>query len=242
MKFFSLEEINRAIAKELKKLIKRPFQKIEGNRITAFNEIDKPALRPLPGSRYEYALWKEGRIQSHYHVEYNGYFYSVPYEYINRSCSIRATTATVEIYVGGKRIAVHQRTENKAKRYTTISEHMPKNHRIVSGRSNEHFTTEARKIGPKTLRLIEVILKKRNYPLETYRTCMGIIALTKDYSVETIEKASSEAIEKDLYSYKYYKMLLNNQRQQQNKNQHERIIHHSNVRGKRAFEGGDANA
>lgn len=46
--FFSLLEINQVIKIELDKLINRPFQKLEGNRQTAFEAIDKPALKPLP--------------------------------------------------------------------------------------------------------------------------------------------------------------------------------------------------
>ncbi|MCR4436812.1 MAG: hypothetical protein QHH06_14410 [Clostridiales bacterium] len=44
--FFSLYEINQAISECLLKLIIRPFQKMEGNRLTAFEKIDKPCLHP----------------------------------------------------------------------------------------------------------------------------------------------------------------------------------------------------
>lgn len=54
VKFFSVYEINQAIGKELSKFIGRPFQKIEGNRLTAFEKIDREALMPLPRDRYEY--------------------------------------------------------------------------------------------------------------------------------------------------------------------------------------------
>ena len=67
-RFFSIYEINEAIRTELKKLIERPFQKIEGNRLSAFLAIDKPALKPLPSSQYEYADLKETKIGFNYHV------------------------------------------------------------------------------------------------------------------------------------------------------------------------------
>ena len=70
-------EINQAIKEELEKFIHRPFQKIAGNRLTAFEKIDKPALGPLPATRYEYSEWRETRVQSNYHVDYDGFFYSV---------------------------------------------------------------------------------------------------------------------------------------------------------------------
>ncbi|MHC1720893.1 MAG: IS21 family transposase [Clostridiaceae bacterium] len=75
--FFSLLEVNQAIQAELHKFIIRPFQKLEGNRQTAFEAIDKPALKPLPTTRYEYADWANAKIAFNYHVEYQGFFYSV---------------------------------------------------------------------------------------------------------------------------------------------------------------------
>lgn len=71
--FFSIYEINQAIKEELVKFINRPFQKIPGNRIEAFEKTDKPALRPLPERKYEYADWKEAKVQFNYHVEYDGF-------------------------------------------------------------------------------------------------------------------------------------------------------------------------
>lgn len=53
--FFSIYEINQAISEELVKLVNRPFQKMEGNRLSAFEKIDKPALQPLPSTKYEYS-------------------------------------------------------------------------------------------------------------------------------------------------------------------------------------------
>ena len=68
VKFFSVYEINQAIKLELKKFINRPFAKMEGNRITAFKTIDKPALAPLPAQRYQYCKWKEARVAYNYHI------------------------------------------------------------------------------------------------------------------------------------------------------------------------------
>ncbi len=62
IKFFSVYEINQAIAEELAKFIRRPFQKMEGNRLKAFLKIDKPSLTALPSQGYEYCDWKVASI------------------------------------------------------------------------------------------------------------------------------------------------------------------------------------
>jgi hypothetical protein len=149
-RFFSLCEINEAIAEELVKVINRPFQKMEGNRLTAFEQIDKPFLQPLPATRYEVSDWKEAKVQFNYHVEYDHFFYSVHYSYVNLPCSVRATSKTIEIFAGSERIAAYPRNYNTSKRYITLPEHMPEEHKAVSGWSSERFLSWAEKTGPHT--------------------------------------------------------------------------------------------
>ena len=58
--FFGLEELNAAIWELLEKLNHRPFQKLEGCRRSAFESLDRPAMRALPSRRYEMGRWKLG--------------------------------------------------------------------------------------------------------------------------------------------------------------------------------------
>ena len=163
-RFFSILEVNQAIAAELGRFISRPFQKLEGNRRTAFEAIDKPALKPLPAARYEYADWADAKIAFNYHVEYQGFFYSVHYSNIGRISRVRATASIIEIFVDGVRIAAHKRNSNTFKRYTTLPEHMPESHKAVTGWSSERYLSWAEKIGPKTRHLVSNILESREYP------------------------------------------------------------------------------
>jgi len=73
---------------------------------------------------------------------------------------------------------------------------MPEEHKAVSGLSSELFLSWAENVGPNTRQLIENILEGIRYPIQAYRACMGIMRLGKSYSVELMEKASREAIEK----------------------------------------------
>lgn len=236
--FFSIYEINQAIREELAKLIQRPFQKMEGNRQLAFETIDKPCLQPLPATRYEYADWKETKVQFNYHVDYDGFFYSVHYSLVNHPCSVRATSKTIEIYIGSERVAAHLRNYNPYKRYTTLSEHMPEAHQTVSGWNPERFLSWAEKTGPNTRELIKHILESREYPVQTYRTCMGIMRLGKNYSIAIMEKASREALDKNTCSYKYFAIILKQIATTISKTPPEKIISHDNIRGISAFLGG----
>ena len=57
-KFFSLVELNQAIAMLLVDLNQRAFKKLPGNRRSAFEQLDLPALQPLPTKRFEIFRWK----------------------------------------------------------------------------------------------------------------------------------------------------------------------------------------
>ena len=59
---FSLAELNAAIAELLIRLNLRPFKKLPGSRQSQFEAIDRPALKPLPSTPYEYAAWKQARV------------------------------------------------------------------------------------------------------------------------------------------------------------------------------------
>ena len=240
--FFSISEINQAIREELVKFINRPFQKMEGNRMTAFEKIDKPFLQPLPAVRYEYSEWKEAKVQLNYHVEYDGFFYSVHYAHIGEVCSVRATAKAIEIYLGHERIAAHPRNYNTLKRYTTLPEHMPDEHKVVTGWSNDRFLSWAEKIGPNTRELIQRVLDSREYSVQTYRSCMGIMRLAKDIPKEIMEKASREALDRQIYSYKYFNIILKQTAAKAREEQAEKIIKHDNIRGSSSYIGGGLNA
>ena len=59
--YFSLAELNSAIAELLEVLNAAPFQKRSGSRKELFEALERPAMQPLPACVYEYAEWKKVR-------------------------------------------------------------------------------------------------------------------------------------------------------------------------------------
>lgn len=80
--FFSIEELNRAIAEKLQDLNNRKFQKMDGTRRSLYETIDRPALKPLPVVPYQYAECKKVRVNIDYHIEIDNHYYSVPYQLV----------------------------------------------------------------------------------------------------------------------------------------------------------------
>ena len=112
--FFGLAELNREIRRLLDLLNDRPFQKLEGTRRSLFESLERPALRPLPELRYEFARWKKARVNIDYHVDVAGHYYTVPHTLVREQVDVRFTAGTVEILHGGRRVAVHVRGHRKS--------------------------------------------------------------------------------------------------------------------------------
>ena len=70
---------------------------------------------------------------------------------------------------------------------------------------------------------------------------MAILSYAKEASVQVMEAASRKALNLEIYSYKYFKMLIKKESAMKEKKP-ERIILNSNLRGKNAYAGGDINA
>jgi transposase len=90
-KFFSLADLNHALAPLLERLNQRPFRKREGCRASLYAALDRPALQPLPAERYVIADWKKVRVNIDYHVEVDRHYYSVPYQLRGEEVEARST-------------------------------------------------------------------------------------------------------------------------------------------------------
>src|SRR5581483_10524392 len=187
-KFFSLSELNEAIAELLDRLNSRRFRKREATRASLFAELDRPALQPLPTNRYVLAEWKTVRANIDYHVEVDHHYYSVLYQLAGQQLAARFTSTTVEVFQGGKRVASHARS-SAAYRHTTVSGHMPKSHQAHLEWTPSRLIHWAESIGVATAAVVRTILENRPHPEMGYRACLGIIRLAKTYSQERLEAA-----------------------------------------------------
>ena len=79
------------------------------SRRQLFETVERPLMQSLPQDDYEYAEWRFARVGIDYHVEDEGYFYSVPHSLIREQVDTRATAPTIEIFHRGKRVASHAR-------------------------------------------------------------------------------------------------------------------------------------
>lgn len=205
--FFSVAEANRAVREQLNKLNQRVMAHIGKSRRQLFEEVDQPALRPLPEKPYEFALWKKARVTLDYHIVFEKQYYSVPHTLIHEEVEIRATERLLEIFHQGKQVAVHPRSIHPG-RFTTRPEHMPSHHRFMGEMNSDRLLHWAGELGPQTARMISALLKSRHYPEQAYRSCLGILSLAKTHNRELLEMACQIALEAKMLSYRDVKAEL----------------------------------
>jgi transposase len=205
--FFSLAELNGAIAELLPMLNERAFKKLPGSRRSLFEQLDRPALAALPARVYEFATWRKARVSIDYHVEVEGHYYSVPYQLVKLEVEARISAHTVEILHGGKRVASHQRA-TQPHGHTTVNEHMPRPHREYAEWSPQRLVEWARNTGPATAELVGRILGARRHPQQGFRSCLGILRLGKTHGEARLEAACARALRIGAVSYKSIASIL----------------------------------
>jgi transposase len=235
-RFFSIEEVRAAVTPLVEKLNAKVMRRVKKSRRQLFEELDAPALKPLPARAYEYAAWAKGKVGPHYHVEYGSHFYSVPYALLHEYAEVRATASTVELLVRGVRVASHVRDDTPNK-YTTVLEHMPKAHRDYAEWDPPRLIAWAKQVGPSCAGLVEGIMSRRKHAQHGFQACLGVMSLRKTYDDERIEAACARAIKVNAFSYKSVQAILKNglDAQQLEEPLNLALPLHENIRGSKYY-------
>ena len=232
-RFYSLAALNEAIHGLLDDLNDRVLRGWGRSRRQLFDELERPALVPLPHEHYEYAEWKRCRVNLDYHVEIAKHYYSVPHGLVRQEVEARVTARTVELFLRGKRVASHLRS-TLPHRPSTVAEHMPSSHRRYRDWTHERIRREAAKIGPDADTLIDVILRSRPHPEQGFRSAIGILGLVKRYGQERVDAACARALLLNARSYKSVAAILKSgtDKAAASAQSSVPILFHSNIRGR----------
>jgi transposase len=203
----SVAEANAAVAPLREALNDRPFRKRDGTRRQLWATLDRPALRPLPATPYEFAEWRQAKVPFDYHVTVEHNFYSVPFQLLGTQVDVRLTAHTVEILHHGRRVASHGRVYGRGS-YVTDPAHRPVAHQRYLEWTPQRVIGWAAEVGPHTAQLVETILRERPHPEHGYRSCVGIIKLGKYYPRARLEAAAARALAARALSYRSLKAIL----------------------------------
>lgn len=234
--FFSLAELNQCIRVLLDELNQKPFKQLPGNRLQAFEQLDKPALKPLPVQPYRYVEIKSVKVNIDYHVQHKQHHYSVPHQYVGEILELHASDSLVTLYFRQRQVAAHPRSRRPGT--TTEASHMPKRHQKHQQWTPGRLKNWARDIGPEVLTWIDHQLTAKAHPEQAYRVCLGLLNLTRDYPVQRLNAACKIANREGLRRLKQIKSILQSHRDQlpeQLELSTELPQDHENIRGPHNF-------
>ncbi len=229
-RFFSLAELNLAIRALVDQINDRPMRGWSTTRRALYEQLDRPALLPLPSTPYEYADWKLCRVNLDYHIEIARHFYSVPFRLLRQRVEARITARTVEVFHRGALVAMHQRSLRQ-QRPSTVVDHMPSSHRRYRNWTHERIQREAIATGDDTAALIEIVRRSRPHPEQGFRSCIGILGLRGRYGAERVDAACAKALALGTRSYASVAAILKNGQQDRPAHTDQPSLLHENIRG-----------
>jgi transposase len=238
MTFFSLDELNDQLKKELVTYNEYLMVTYQASRRKLFVELEEQYLQPLPPDTYQIKHYKRAKVQKmgYIYLSDTKNYYSVPYRYIGKQVELQYNRDTIEIYCQSDRIASHKRVFRPGQ-YVTIKEHMSSTHQFYSDWSPEYFVMLSKCIGSKTGEYISLLIAQQDYPETGYKQALGIISLKKAFEKHRIEKACAMALTHERYSYRTIKRILENNMDKAIETKIQQLIIpiHMNIRGPEAY-------
>ena len=206
--FYSLQELNAALAEQATILNSRKMQQSGHSREVLLERDERPLLRPLPEESYELKQHLILTVQQNCHVYFSKQkkYYSAPYRFIGFKVHVIITTSLVRMYYHGECVATHS-TEQTSK-YNTIREHLPSHHQIVlSGMNQESIKERARSIGAPVLEVIERVLRNSIHPEQAYKSCQGILVIANKTTKEILLQSCVIALQYNACTYRNIQRL-----------------------------------
>jgi transposase len=233
--FYSLNEINYAIAELLEVHNLMSFTNKTGSRRKLFDEQEKALLLPLPDNAFEVKHYRIVTVQkiSHVCLSEDKHYYSVPMRYIGKKVNLIYSSADVSVFCDGQQIAFHKRNR-KPHGYTTNPDHVPSQHQYMYGLKPEQFIDWGKSIHDDVAKYVTLLIKSKKHPEQAYKSCQGIQSLTRKESKEKLIAACQQGLELKVYNYMFIKRVMENN-QNTKINYMPTLPFHENIRGPQAY-------
>ncbi len=131
--------------------------------------------------------------------------------------------------------------KSHSKAYTTLSEHMPPNHRhmhTINGWNKDDLLAQAARIGTATVQAATLMLENSIYIEQNYKACFGMLMLHKKYTIPRLEAACSRALQGTRINYTMIKNILERglDKQAPPTDHQTHVPFHDNIRGKNNYQ------
>lgn len=170
-----------------------------------FAEMEKPALLPLPETRFPVFHEAQRGVNRDGHVEVAKAYYSVPPEYLGRPVWVRWDGRIVRVFNQRlEQIAVHARREPG--HFATDQQHIAARKRGGIERGAAWWLQKAHSIGTEAGLWAEALLQHRG--IHGIRVLMGLVSLTRRHSHRAIEEACRRTREQGVFRLRVLRRLI----------------------------------
>lgn len=235
--FTSFTALNAAITQGLQRLNGRVMHGYGLSRQGLFEQVDQPALKPLPARPFIFGHWKSAKVNADYHIEVEHHYYSVPYNLVTQEVQVKLSEQLVEIVHQHQRVACHARSRLRY-RHTTLPEHMPPEHLAYKQQSKERFLAWAEHIGPHTQAQVQAIFDSKAHEEQAFRSLKGLQRLAQRYPSTRLEAACRRANAFGLVGLRRLRTILETQLDQSplpEASPSLPVTQHPNVRGSQYY-------
>ena len=171
-----------------------------------FESVEKGALKPLPPTPYDMAIWKQVKVHRDCYLVFQGAYYSVPFRLVGQTLWVRGGTHQVQVFTPDYRlVATHTRAHKPGQRLTH-PDHLPPHKLPGLTLTRESCRLQADQVGPATREVVDLLLDHR--PEDRLRTAGRLLRLADRFTPHRLEAACARALRFDDPSYQTIKRIL----------------------------------
>jgi transposase len=170
-----------------------------------FEEVERPALQPLPASLFPVFEEALRTVHRDGYVEFKKAYYSAPPEYVGRQVWVRQETRLLRLYNSRReQIALHALAERG--KFTTDPAHLHSRKRHIIERGADYLLDRCRMIGPLTGTWAQAMHQTRGP--QSLRVMQGLLQLAEKHPAAELEKAARIATHHGTWRLRDLKRLL----------------------------------
>ena len=116
---------------------------------------------------------------------------------------------------------------------------MPKAHQEQGKWTPKRLLHWANKIGLHTEDFIQKMIESKPFPEQSFRSCLGLLRLSKGYGNDRLEAACKKGLEVGAYRYQHIESILKNRLDSTHEHQNHQtpvINSHKNIRGSNYYQ------
>lgn len=203
MTFYTLGELNSYLWQRMDEENQRAFSGLDYSRTDLFEREERETLLPLPPMKYQYLERQVVRVSQDFSFMFDKVHYTMPRKYLKKDLEVRASETEVFVYnSNGDLIRTHKRSYTP-KSWVVVPSDMPSEYCDYGYWNVPYFLYKAEAVGPQTRTLIERVTQRFDHPVQSFRSCFGILKLADKHGKDALEKCCGDAVIAGKCNYSY---------------------------------------